>query len=48
MKQQMPEDEPHSWRPDFVTVLLIILGIVMVLFLTFEAWAPHHYWAPRN
>ena len=26
---------------DFVTVMLLILGAVLVLFLTAEAWLPH-------
>jgi hypothetical protein len=33
------DDEPGRW--DFTATLLLILGICLVLVLTFELWGPH-------
>ena len=34
-------DGRSPWRLDFVLVAVIVLVVALVLFLTFEAWAPH-------
>jgi hypothetical protein len=29
-------------KPDFTTVLMVLLAIALVLALTFDFWLPHH------
>jgi hypothetical protein len=36
---QHPPDERFTW--DWVTVVLVLLGIAILLILTFELWAGH-------
>jgi len=35
-------DERRPWRPDFVLIALIILGLAILLILTYDVWAPGH------
>ena len=30
-------------KPDFTTVLMVLLAIAIVLVLTFDFWLPHHH-----
>ena len=36
--------EPNEPEPrwDWISTILVILGVVIVLALTFEIWAPHY------
>ena len=34
-------DDPSPWRLDFVLIAIIVLTVALVVWLTFEAWAPH-------
>ncbi len=37
----MSEQEPPQPTWDLTAALLLVLAIVLLMFLTFEAWAPH-------
>jgi hypothetical protein len=36
--------DPRSWwrRIQWIDVVLVILGVIVLLMLTFELWLPHH------
>lgn len=36
---ERPDEKPPRW--DVVTVALAILGVMILLLLTFEIWGPH-------
>ena len=39
-----PQDNPEPWwrRIQWFDVLLVILGVIVLLMLTFELWMPHN------
>ena len=38
--REFPEQDPAP-RWDWVTVMVVLFVVIVVLWLTFDAWAPH-------
>ncbi|MDQ3487073.1 MAG: hypothetical protein M3468_04975 [Acidobacteriota bacterium] len=43
MTERRHDDEPHDQPPrvDVALVLLVLLGLAVLVFLTFDLWMPH-------